>query len=100
MTQTNTYMAVVKKINYTRPVKIRFQATDNSTALDTMHTMVGATKAEEIVEYELYQEIGVDRYISVAFKPLSYTLYDVEETKKSSVRTFTEKAYTSYKQAA
>lgn len=95
----NDYMAVVKPTNYVRAVKLFFEAPDNSSALDVMYKKVGAETTSDIEEYELYQDLGGDRYISVAFKPLTIIL-PKEETVTEPAITFTEQAYHSYKDAA
>lgn len=97
MTQSNNYMAVVKKPNYTKAVKLRFSAPNDATALDVMFRTVDAKTADEISEYELYLELDINRYRSVAFKPLTYVKPNVE-TKQ--LREYKERAYVSYKQVA
>lgn len=93
----NEYMAVVKPANFSKAVKLMFEATDNSTAVDVMYSRVGAETTADIEEYELYQVLGDGRYLSVAFKPLTIVM-PKEETIEAAV--FTEQAYHSYRDAA
>lgn len=90
----NNYMAVVRKPDWTKAFKIRFEATDNSTALDIMYSKANASKPEDITEYELYQEIDFDKYISVAFKPTSITV-NTKQQEPEPV-SYKEQAYIPY----
>lgn len=64
----NNYMAVIRKVNYTKSFKLRFEAEDHSAAMDLMYEKANAVKPDDLVEYELYHELSFDRYLSVAFK--------------------------------
>lgn len=90
----NNYMAIIRKPSWTKAFKVRFEATNNSTAVDIMYEKAGANKPEDISEYELYQEIDFDKYISVAFKPTSI-IVNAKEKEPEPVL-YAEQAYIPY----
>lgn len=94
----NDYMAIVKPTNYTKPVKIMFEAKDSSSALDEMYKRVNAATTSDIEEYELYQVLGDGRLMSVAFKPL--TIVMPKDEAQNEPTHYTEKAYQSYRDVA
>ena len=91
------YYAVVRRPNYTKPITINILSDNDSDAIDDMYYFSGATKADDISEYVLYEVISPDRYRPVASKPAESPPSRCEDVDK---HTFTEKVYRSYKDAA
>lgn len=94
----NDYMAIVKAANYSRPVKLTFQARNNRYAIDEMYSRVNATTASDIEEYELYQILEDGKYLSVACKNISDVVYDHSQPNKPI--SYSEKVYQSYQDVA
>lgn len=91
------YYAVVRRPNYAKPIAINIISENDRRAIDDMYYFSGATKAEDISEYMLYEVVGPNRYRPVSSKPAESPPSQCEDESKY---TFTEKVYQSYKDAA
>lgn len=89
------YYAVVRRPNYTKPISINIASENDGKAIDDMYYFAGATKAEDISEYILYEVVGPNRYRTVSYKHAESPPYQC-----AGKYTFTEKVYQSYRGAA
>lgn len=89
------YYAVVRRPSYAKPIHINMASENDRTAVDDMYYHAGASKAEDITEYMLYEVLSPNRYRPVASKPAEGPP-DREEDKSK----FTERAYKSYRDVA
>lgn len=91
------YLATVKRPAYSKPVVLRFNAEDDRSAVERMYSLVAATKPSDIVEYDLMEELGGDRYRPVAAKVDLPKLPQLT-LKDKETRMFDELKYISYKE--